>query len=97
VNRLLAGSLAGLPGPATRPILLLPLIPLIQQRAPRRLAVHLGALKRRLLQVLPEPSSPHCRAVHVLRVIRRAQRKPLHVEGAYAGPGLGLKPASMTL
>ena len=26
-----------------------------------------------------------------------AQRKPLHVEGAHAGPGLGLKPAVMAL
>jgi len=96
VNRLLASPLAGLPGPATQPILLLPLIPLVQQRASRRLAVHLGALKRLLLQILPEPPSPHGRAVHV-RVVRRAQCKTLHVEGAHTGPGLRLKPASMVL
>ena len=96
MDRLLARSLAGLPGPTTRPILPLPRISLVQQRAPRLLAVHLGAPKRRLLQVLPEPPSSHGRAVHV-RVVRRAQRKPLHVEGAHVGPGLGLEPAPLAL
>ena len=96
MDRLLARSPAGLPGPITRPILPLPRISLVQQRAPRLLAVHLGALKCRLLQVLPKPPPPHCRVVHV-RVVRRAQRKPLHVEGAHVGPGLGLEPAPSAL
>lgn len=62
---LLAGSLAGLPsGPASRPVLLSPLQPFLQLRAPHRLALSYGTRARRVCQVLPEPSTP-CRAVSV--------------------------------
>jgi hypothetical protein len=60
---------------ASRPVLLSPLQPFLQLRAPHRLALSYGTRARRVCQVLPEPSTP-CRAVSVSYTGRRVGIAP---------------------